>query len=81
MPKDLTLENIPEAVYERLKASAALHGRSMSSEAIVCLVAVLVPTRLAATERLARARELRAALEPAKFLVRDIDVLKRHGRE
>ena len=52
----------------------------MNSEAIVCLEAVLVPTRVAPTERLARARELRAALKPAKFLPRDIDALKREGR-
>jgi plasmid stability protein len=80
MPTTLTLKNIPDSVYERLKASAELHRRSMNSEAIVCLEAVLVPTRLATTERLARARELRAALKPAKFLARDIDSLKRDGR-
>jgi len=81
MPKTLTLKNIPDSVYERLKAAAALHRRSMNSEAIVCLEAVLLPTRVAPTDRLARARELRAALQPAKFLARDIDALKPEGRE
>lgn len=80
MPTTLTLKNIPDAVYERLKASAELHRRSMNSEAIVCLEAVLIPTRVTPTERLARARELRAALKPEKFLARDIDALKRDGR-
>lgn len=80
MPTTLTLKNIPDAVYDRLKASAELHRRSMNSEAIVCLEAVLVPTRVAPSERLARARELRAALKPTKFLARDIDALKREGR-
>lgn len=80
MPTTLTLKNIPDAVYERLKASAELHRRSMNSEAIVCLEAVLVPVQVAPTERLARARELRAALKPAKFSARDIDALKREGR-
>jgi plasmid stability protein len=80
MPTTLTLKNIPDAVYARLKASAELHRRSMNSEAIVCLEAVLVPTRVAPAERLARARELRAALKPAEFLPRDIDALKREGR-
>ena len=37
MPTTLTLKNIPDEVYERLKHSAALHRRSLSSEAIVCL--------------------------------------------
>ena len=80
MPTTLTLKNIPDSVYERLKASAALHRRSMNSEAIVCLEAVLAPSRIAPAERLVRARELRAALKPAKFLARDIDSMKRDGR-
>ncbi len=80
MPTTLTLKNIPDTVYERLKAAAELHRRSMNSEAIVCLEAVLLPTRVAPTERLARARELRAALKSAKFLTSDIDALKREGR-
>ncbi len=80
MPTTLTLKNIPDTVYERLKAAAELHRRSMNSEAIVCLEAVLLPTRAAPTKRLARARELRAALNPTKFLASDIDALKREGR-
>ena len=81
MTTTLTLKNIPDPVYERLKAAATLHRRSMNSEAIVCLEAVLLPTRVAPTERLARARELRGALKPRKFLAHDIDALKREGRK
>jgi plasmid stability protein len=80
MPTTLTLKNIPDSVYARLKAAAELHRRSMNSEAIVCLEAVLLPARVAPTERLARAREMRAALGSVKFLVLDIDALKREGR-
>lgn len=80
MPTTLTLKNIPDAVYLRLKATAELHRRSMNSEAIVCLEAVLLPTHVAPAERLARARALRSALEPLKFLTRDIDAFKRDGR-
>lgn len=80
MPTTLTLKNIPDSVYLRLKATAELHRRSMNSEAIVCLEAVLLPTRVATAERLARARELRSALQPLKFLARDIDAFKRDGR-
>lgn len=80
MPTTLTLKNIPDSIYERLKAAAELHRRSMNSEAIVCLEAVLLPTRVSPAKRLARARELRASLKPGKFLARDIDALKREGR-
>lgn len=80
MPTTLTLKNIPEALYERLKSAAEAHRRSLNSEALVCLESVLLPTRLAPSERLTRARELRASLPRAKFLARDIDVSKREDR-
>ena len=80
MPTTLTLKNIPDDVYSRLKISAEMHRRSLNSEAIVCLEAILLPTRITANERLTRARELRAGLKPAKFLVSDIEEFKKKGR-
>ena len=80
MPTTLTLKNIPECVYDRLKLSAEAHRRSMNSEAIVCLEAELLPAKVTSTERLARARELRAALPNGQFKVHDIDELKRAER-
>ena len=80
MATTLTLKNIPDDVYDRLKASAEAHRRSMNSEAIVCLESVLMPTKLPPTERLARARALRSALPRGKFKARDLDAMKREGR-
>ncbi len=80
MPTTLTLKNIPDDVYVRLKLSAQLHRRSMNGEAIVCLEAVLLQPNVKPAERLARARALREALPLGKFRVRDIDALKREGR-
>lgn len=80
MSTTLTLKNIPDAVYERLKASAAVNRRSLNREAIVCLESVLLTSQLSARERLARARALRSGLAQVKFLARDIDTLKREGR-
>ena len=80
MPTTLTLKNIPDDVYERLKLAAAMHRRSLNSEAIVCLETVLVPAGMTPGERVARARQLRAGLTTAKFRTRDIDALKRQGR-
>jgi plasmid stability protein len=80
MPTTLTLKNVPEEVYERLKASAEEHRRSLNSEAIVCLESALLPGRIEPAERIARARALRGALGKVKFRAREIDALKREGR-
>lgn len=80
MATTLTLKNIPDAVYERLKQSAELHRRSLNSEAIVCLETVLVPVNVRPAERLARARVLRAELPLKRYEVEDIDAAKRQGR-
>lgn len=79
-PTTLTLKNIPEAVYDRLKLAAEMHRRSLNSEAIVCLESVLMPTKMMPSERIARARELRATLAAGKFHARDIDAAKREDR-
>jgi antitoxin FitA len=81
MPTSLTLKNIPDEVYRRLKASAESHRRSLNSEAIVCLESVLVPGRQPVIERLARARALRSALPTQRFEPRDIESFKREGRK
>lgn len=80
MTTTLTLKNIPDDVYARLKLSAEMHRRSMNSEAIVCLEAVLLPVKVAPAERLARARAMRSALPAEKFKAREIDAIKRQGR-
>jgi len=80
MPTTLTLKNIPDEVYLRLKASAESHRRSLNSEAIVCLEAVLLPGRATAEEVIARARAIREALPKGKFSAKDMDAFKREGR-
>lgn len=80
VPTTLTLKNIPDALYDRLKLAAEMHRRSLNSEAIVCLESVLLPTRMMPSERIARARELRAALSAGTFSARDIDAAKREER-
>lgn len=80
MATTLTLKNIPDEVYERLKRSAQTNRRSMNSEAIVRLEEALAPAGLPPAQRLARARALRADLPKGKFRARDIDAMKREGR-
>jgi antitoxin FitA len=80
MPTTLTLKNIPDEVYNSLKLAAAVHRRSMNSEAIICLEAALFPVKVTRVERLARARALRTALANRGFQATDVDELKREGR-
>jgi plasmid stability protein len=80
MPVTLTLKNIPDEVYRRLKAAAEANRRSLNQEAIVCLESALSPGRAAVGDRLARARALRAALPKVRFRAKDIDAYKRESR-
>jgi plasmid stability protein len=80
MPTTLTLKNIPDAVYQSLKHSAEANRRSLNSEAIVCLEAVLLPAKTGVQDRLARARDLREALPKTEFTAQDIEAFKRQGR-
>jgi plasmid stability protein len=75
-----TLKNIPDDLYERLKAAASLRRRSLDGEAIVCLESVLKPTEVRVVERLERARCLREELTGIDFRAEDIDARKREGR-
>jgi plasmid stability protein len=80
MPTTLTLKGIPDDVYARLKKTAEAHRRSLNNEAISVLEDVLLPRKAAASDRIARARELRAGLKQDAFAARDIDKFKRQGR-
>lgn len=62
----LTVKNIPDELYERLKLSAAEHRRSLNSEILVCLERALFSERVDPQAVLARADSLRrrAALAP-----------------
>lgn len=81
MPTNLTIKNVPDQVYARLKAAAVMHRRSLNGEVIVSLENVLMPSNEKLKEhRLARARELRAALATSEFNPHDIQILKQQGR-
>jgi plasmid stability protein len=73
MPTTLTLKGIPDDVYAQLKAAAEVHRRSLNSEVIACLENALLPRRISASERVARARALRAQLKPGAFVPAEID--------
>ena len=80
MPATITLKNIPDDLYQRLKQTVDAHHRSINSEVIVCLERVLLPARLTANERLARARQLRSSLKPDNFKANEIAKAIEQGR-
>ena len=75
----LTLKNLPDELHQRLKARAAVHRRSLNSEAIVCLEEALGRTRPTAEEILAIARRLRRGFR-GYVTDRDIKAAKDWGR-
>ncbi|MEX0747306.1 MAG: Arc family DNA-binding protein [Rhodothermales bacterium] len=58
----LTIKKFPKELYERLRDRAALHRRSMNSEAIACLEQLLISTP----------RDSDAVISEAESLNRDI---------
>ena len=81
MATSITLKNIPDHVYNSLRAAANAHHRSLNGEIIACLEQSLLPTKNNAYEHLAQARELRRALAPLTFSAEDIAEAIKQGRE
>jgi antitoxin FitA len=59
MSTSITLKNIPEPIYQRIKLAAKRHHRSMNSEIIACLEQTLAPQPVDIDTRLETARRLR----------------------
>jgi plasmid stability protein len=57
--RTITLKNVPEDLYERLKGAAALNRRSINGEVIFCLERAVHPRKVDPEAVLVRARQLR----------------------
>ncbi|HEV8304874.1 MAG TPA: Arc family DNA-binding protein [Gemmatimonadales bacterium] len=80
-PRTLTLKNIPDALYRRLKARAAEHRRSLNSEVLVCLERAVAAPPLAPEDRIARVQAVRERLAGLPPLTDDLlAAAKRAGR-
>ena len=75
----ITLKNIPEQLYKKLKQRAAQHYRSLNSEVIVCLQNVLGSQQVDPDVLLERARVLRSDIS-GKLTDKDLSLLKNQGR-
>mgnify|MGYP003488353497 CR=1 FL=1 len=80
MSTTLTLKNIPDNIYTRLREAADAHHRSMNSEVIACLERVLLPARISHEAHLAQARQIRDELKGRKFRASDIRKIIAQGR-
>lgn len=76
----ITIKNIPDDVYRRLKAMAAVNRRSINSEVIRAIEEAVVPRGADVDRLLADARRLRDMT--AAFPIDDADLmeLKENGR-
>jgi len=56
---NITVKNIPDSIYKKLKQQAAAQHRSMNSEIIACLERSVEPKRVSPDEILHQARSMR----------------------
>ena len=76
----LTIKNIPDELYSRLKESARVHCRSLNSEIIYCVERMLVPYKIDISGHLAMASKLRAKTATNKLTDEDLAVAINIGR-
>jgi len=76
----VTLKNIPDDLYEQLKAAAKAHRRSINSEMINCLETILKPRKISPEERLARLRSIRPQIDPNTISLEEMQQAIDDGR-
>ena len=77
---NLTVKNIPDELYLRLKEVARAHHRSMNSEIIYCVENTLGTHRVDVSEHLAIARKLRLKTVSNPITVDVLIAAKNTGR-
>ena len=76
----ITLKNIPDDLYERLKIVAKVCHRSIDDELIHCLETVLKPNSMSPKERLERIRRVRPDIPPSAVSLEEIQQAIDEGR-
>ena len=76
----LTIKGLPDPVYERLKAQAEAHRRSLNGEIIVCLERAVSATRLDPAAWLAAAQEFRESLDIQPLTDKELRIARQAGR-
>ena len=76
----LTIKNIPDKLYGKLKESAKLHHRSLNSEIIVCLEKLLQTNKKDASQIITRAGIIREKTAKYNLTGKEINSAKKSGR-
>ncbi|NOZ53767.1 MAG: Arc family DNA-binding protein [Gammaproteobacteria bacterium] len=76
----LTIKNIPDDLYSRLKEAAQVHHRSMNSEILYCIERTLVPHKVNISEQIFEARKLRAKTAEHPLADDELNAAKNEGR-
>lgn len=77
----LTIKNIPDPLYIRLKEAAKAHRRSLNSELIHSLEGLFFPKRITPAEYILRARELRREIDADLIDIDEIQGAINEGRK
>ncbi len=77
----ITIRDIPEDLYARIKELAAANRRSINSEILVALEGAMGSRRIDVEEILASARRYRQLTAHAPISDDELNELKRAGRE
>ena len=76
----ITIKNIPEDLYERLKEAARTHRRSINSEVIVCIEKAVSSHQIDVEAEISAARELREKTGDYYLTDDELDQFKAEGR-
>ena len=76
----LTIKNIPDDLFERLKQEARREHRSLNKQIIACLERTLSQPPVDAGERLERAKQIRALTADIVLTAAEIQQAKGQGR-
>lgn len=76
---NITVKNIPDSIYNKLKQQAQAHHRSMNSEIIACLEHTVEPERISDDEILRQARMMRKKVR-GRVSAEDIQAAIDQGR-
>ena len=76
----LTIKNIPDDIYERLKESARVHRRSLNSEILYCVERTLIPYKVDTSEHILTARNIREKTAAYPLTDEKLNAAKTIGR-